>query len=139
MVLAACAKSNDRGAAKTAERILLNMEDLYSKGISDAAANSRCYSAAISAWARSGDRNAVSHALALVDRMEENGKSGDSPHGKPNAHCYNSCIHAIAKSRKQGKAKLCSDILKRMEAARNDGYVEAAPTRVTYSTILNGE
>jgi len=138
MVLTCCARSKEPGAAERAERILVNMERLHAEGLSDVVANSRCYSAAITAWARSGSLDAVDRAIALVDRMERNGRDGaSSPHGKPNAHCYNACIHAIAKSREAGKARRCREVLERMVAARDDGFHEAAPSLITYSTIIN--
>lgn len=116
----------------------MNMETLYAEGLSDAVANSRCYSAAISAWARSESPNAVERAFALIDRMEQNGRDG-TPHGKPNAHCYNACIHAIAKSHNPGKARQCREVLERMITAKDTGFYEAAPSLITYSTIINGK
>jgi hypothetical protein len=114
------------------------MENLYAEGLSDAVANSRCYSAAITAWARSNSPIAVDRALALIDRMEQNGKHG-SPHGKPNTHCYNAYIHAIAKSQHPHKAEKCKEVLQRMTAAVADGFYDSAPSSITYSTIINGE
>lgn len=138
MVLTCCARSAEPGTAERAERILLNMESLYAEGLSDAAANSRCYSAVITAWARSNDPNAVDRAFALIDRMEQNGKH-TSPHGKPNTHCYNACIHAIAKSQHPRKAEKCKEVLQRMSTAVADGFHDATPSSITYSTIINGE
>jgi hypothetical protein len=137
MVLTCCARSKEAGSAERAERILLNMESLYSEGLSDVVANSRCYSAAITAWARSNSPDAVERAFALVDRMEQNGRNG-SPHGKPNAHCYNACIHAIAKSQLPGKARRCREVLRRMEEQYRNGFHESTPSYITYSTIING-
>jgi hypothetical protein len=137
MVLTCCARSKEMGSAERAERILLNMESLFSEGLSDVIANSRCYSAAITAWARSNSPDAVERAFALIDRMEQNGREG-SPHGKPNAHCYNACIHAIAKSQLPGKAGMCRQVLAAMHAAVDNGFQESAPSYVTYSTIING-
>ena len=62
MGLTCCARSEEPGSAERAERILLNMENLYAEGLSDAVANSRCYSAAITAWARSNSPIAVAVA-----------------------------------------------------------------------------
>jgi hypothetical protein len=138
MVLTCCARSEEPGSAERAERILLNMESLYAEGLSDAAANSRCYSAVITAWARSNDPNAVDRAFALIDRMEQNGKH-TSPHGKPNTHCYNACIHSIAKSQHTRKAEKCKEVLQRMSTAVADGFHDATPSSITYSTIINGE
>lgn len=138
MVLTCCARSEEPGSAERAERILLNMENLYAEGLSDAVANSRCYSAAITAWARSNSPIAVDRALALIDRMEQNGKNG-SPHGKPNTHCYNAYIHAIAKSQHPHKAEKCKEVLQRMTAAVADGFYDSTPSSITYSTIINGE
>lgn len=137
MVLTCCARSKEVGSAERAERILLNMENLYSEGLSDVIANGRCYSAAITAWARSNSPDAVDRAFALVDRMEQNGRNG-SPHGKPNAHCYNACIHAIAKSQLPGKARRCREVLLRMEEQFGYGFYESTPSYITYSTIING-
>lgn len=124
--------------AERANRILLKMEKLYEEGHSDAIANSRCYSAALTAWARSRSPDAVGQAFDLIDRMEQNGRDG-SPHSKPNAHCYNACIHTIAKSHQPGKARKCREVLQRMIAAKDNGFYESAPNLVTYSTIINGE
>ncbi len=137
MVLTCCARSKEVGSAERAERILLNMESLFSEGLSDVIANGRCYSAAITAWARSNSPDAVDRAFALVDRMEQNGRNG-SPHGKPNAHCYNACIHAIAKSQLPGKARRCREVLLRMEEQFVNGFHESTPSYITYSTIING-
>jgi hypothetical protein len=136
MVLTCCARSKEKGSAERAERILLNMESLFSEGLSDVIANSRCYSAAITAWARSNSPDAVERTFALIDRMERNGREG-SPHGKPNAHCYNACIHAIAKSQLPGKARRCQEVLNRMAEAVENGFHESAPSYITYSTIIN--
>ena len=138
MVLTCCARSKEPGSAERAERILFNMESLYAEGLSDAVANSRCYSAVITAWARSNSPIAIDRAFALIDRMEQNGKHG-SPHGRPNAHCYNACIHAIAKSQHPRKAEKCNEVLTRMTAAVADGFYDSAPSSITYSTIINGE
>jgi len=138
MVLTLCARNNEPGAAERAERILMNIEKLHAEGLSDAVANSRCYSAAISAWARSSSSNAVERAFALIDRMEKNGRD-NTPHGKPNSHCYNACIHAIAKSYQPGKERQCGEVLQRMIEAKDAGFHEAAPSLITYSTIINGE
>lgn len=112
------------------------MEHLFSVGVSDVIANSRCYSAAITAWARSDSPDAVDRTFALIDRMERNGRDG-SPHGKPNAHCYNACIHAIAKSQLPDKARRCREVLTRMTLAVDNGFHESAPSYITYSTIIN--
>lgn len=140
MVLTCCARSRDDGAAERADRILMNMEQMYLDGHSDVIANDRCYSAVITAWARSGSLHAVKRSLELLDKMEQNLKEG-KPHGRPNAHCYNACIHAIAKSSLSGsgKAQKCQDILQRMIAQKEKGFLDSSPTLVTYSTILNGE
>ncbi len=138
MVLTCCARSEEPGSAERAERILLNMESLHAEGLSDAVANSRCYSAVVTAWARSNSPIAIDRAFALIDRMEQNGKNG-SPHGKPNAHCYNACIHAIAKSQHPRKAEKCKEVLTRMTAAVADGFRDSTPSSITYSTIINGE
>ena len=92
----------------------------------------------MTAWARSSSPDAPDQAFAFIDRMEENGRSG-LLHSKPNAHCYNACIHAIAKSQMHGKAAKCREVLQRMKAARDDGFYESAPNLITYSTIINGE
>jgi len=114
------------------------METLYSLGQSSVAANSRCYSAVITALARSKSSDAVSKAFQLIERMEKNRNEG-SPHGHPNAHCYNAVVHAIAKSRGIHKAEKCKDILERMISARGLGHRDCSPTVITYSTILNGK
>ena len=99
----------------------------------------RGINAAITALARSDSPTAVERAFALIDRMEQNGRDGPStPHGKPTAYCYNALIHAIAKSQEPGKARMCKQVLERMIAAKDEGFHEAAPSLVTYSTILNG-
>ena len=114
------------------------METLHSLGQSNVVANSRCYSAVITAFARSKSPDAVSKAFQLIDRMEKNRNEG-SPHGHPNAHCYNGVVHAIAKSRANHKAEKCKDILDRMVLARDLGHRDCSPTIITYSTILNGK
>ena len=140
MVLTCCARSQDQGAAERADRILMNMEQMFVDGHSDVIANDRCYSAVITAWARSGSVRAVQRSLELLDRMEQNLNEGKA-HGRPNAHCYNACIHAIAKSSLSGSGKVqkCQEILQRMIAQKERGFLESSPTLVTYSTILNGE
>ena len=79
-----------------ADRILINMEQIYEAGHSNVIANDRCYSAVITAWARNGSANAVQRSFELLDRMEDNVKE-DKPHGKPNAHCYNAVYMLLQK------------------------------------------
>lgn len=116
-----------------ADRILINMEQIYEAGHSNVIANDRCYSAVITAWARNGSANAVQRSFELLDRMEDNLKE-DKPHGKPNAHCYNACVHAVAKSALSGsqKAKKCQAILQRVIEQKEMGFHDSAPTLVTY-------
>lgn len=113
------------------------MERLHELGFSEVATDTRHYSSVITAWAKSGSPDAVQRSMALLDRMEQNYRNGNL-HAKPNSYCYNSCIHAIAKSANAGKAKQCQEILNRMIAARDLGFHDAAPSRVTHSTIING-
>jgi len=137
-VLNAWARSGELDAADRAEAILWRLEaratDLSGDPVRP---NAYCYSSVLNAFSRSSDPAAPDRALALLDQMNEMYLSGNQ-YAQPNAFCYNAAINAFAKSNRDDKAVKSERILNRMlEDYRSGRNLQAKPSALTYSTILN--
>ena len=128
------AQSSLDGAAERADAIMNRMELLAKNGDRGMHPNAYSYSTVISAWAKIGRADA---ALAILNRVEEAHVSGRSQ-VYPNFACYNAAINAIAKSKRKHKAEEAAAILNRMKLSHSKtGYADAAPTPISYSSVLN--
>jgi len=128
------AQSSLDGAAERADAIMNRMELLAKNGDRGMHPNAYSYSTVISAWAKIGRADA---ALAILNRVEEAHVSGRSQ-VYPNFACYNAAINAIAKSKRKHKAEEAAAILNRMKLSHSEtGYADAAPTPISYSSVLN--
>ena len=134
-VLTALSRS---GAARTAEDLLVYMEESYRSGLHpNAKPDAMSYSSVTVAYARSGEKGAAERAERLLERMNAQYLAGVSD-VKPSRICYNALIDCWAKSG-EGTfgARKAEAVLERMQAMFGAGDSSVAPDLVTFNAVLN--
>jgi len=118
-----CAYSNMQQAEK-AEKCIVQMEEMYDKGLIDDAPSIFNYNSAISAWANSVDDGNALRAEALLKQMQDNSKGAD-----PDVVSYNAVIDAHAKNGDGEKAEMWLRTMM-MESSL------CQPNTKTYNTVI---
>ena len=105
------------------------MKKLYKVGNENLILNRASFSAAINAWSRSKDPNALNKARHILDEMKRLEASGDTD-CSPNIISYNSLLKVVVMSNSKDKAVEAWDILSEMD----ERGIE--PDEIGYSTTL---
>ena len=93
----------------------------------------------MSAWARSGRKDAANRAVALLDEMKGLWKAGNGDVG-PSRDAYNAALNALSKSGTEKSARRDEYLLKRMEElfrSGNNRYVDLRPDMISYTSVMN--
>lgn len=118
--------SSSSTAARTAEKILRSMLDLYDKGLRHLAPDTIIFSATIDAYAKSGRHDASERSLAILDLMNEYSIV-------PDIIIYNTLLNTLGRSPNYQYLSTSKDILH---------YIEESPylraDQFTYNSIIKG-
>jgi len=139
-VLAAWAKSGEKGAAERAEELLGRMQ--RAAAAKDAGgdvprADTVSFNSAIDAWARAEEYGSAEKAENLLNSMEKQYIAGNSS-VKPDVRTYNSCINAWSRTGGPGAGLRAEQLLDRLEALYDEtGDEDVRPNQVTYASVIN--
>ena len=91
------------------------------------------YVAVITAWAKSGDKDAPRRAEALLLEMDQS----TSTDVYPNTTAFSAVLNAWAKSSERDAAKRAESILNHMESLYKDGNEHLKPSEVCHTIVIN--
>ena len=118
IVLKAWSKSNDKNALERSERLLEEMQKLYSRGNTHVKPNYITFTTLFDIISNSNDFHAAKKVTSLLRSMEDmydqegdNVDSGNDDILKPNLYTYNAVLNVWAKSRLPGAAQHAQDML----------------------------
>ncbi|KAL3784893.1 hypothetical protein HJC23_012496 [Cyclotella cryptica] len=135
VLIAAWGNSQQQGAAKIAENILIKLEHQSESGNTDMRPNVVSYSSAINAWAKSTESGKARRALAVLERMKKMNANGFAD-AKPNIVSYTSCLNACAttcgnQEEEQEAFRIAYSLFKELS---DDGSIR--PNHITYLTFF---
>ena len=139
-VIDALSKSNVRGAAIKAQKLLDYME--HSENV-DVKPNTVTYTSVIDAWAKNTSshhrNNAAQNAERILLHMEKLYACTGDVRVKPNSLTYSSVINAWSKSNDSRAIDKAEAILQRMESLYDygSGDVGVRPETVTYTSVID--
>lgn len=113
--------------ADTAERLIRRVEEERDAGNEMALLNSKHYTIAVDAWARSGHESSAENALRIIDKMKE--QSRQNLDVVPTRVTYNALMQAYSR---QGSTEKIKEILDFMEASS-----DFTPTTSDYNVLLD--
>lgn len=135
-VINAWSKSEKRGAAERADKILAWMEQMSEAGFDNVAPNSITYATVIHAWATSGGEKAAMRSEELLERMEQLRSQGVSD-VKPDRVAFTSVICAWARSNVPHAIDRCEYILDRMIELSNEGNEDVRPNQKSFNSVMS--
>jgi len=121
-------------AARKAEEIFKQMEDLYSRGVDIVKPSTITYNALINVWSKTRTKNSGEKAAYWLSKMEENGDV------RPNDATYATVIDAYARCGNPSKAE--EILLQMIEKAKEDGSSGSGsdsckPNTICFSAAIN--
>jgi len=125
-----------RGASEKAQRLLVQMEQMYQAGNDDVKPTYQCFIVCLDILVKSGERNAAVKAEQVLDRLED--LYLNDTDSELNNYGYNLVMTAWARSGDKIAFKKAQHIMDRMHTVYNDTKNEAIrPDKISYTALMN--
>ena len=134
----AIVKSDEEGAAETAENLLQQLEARFLEGETKII-NKYMFSAVMNAYSNNNSEqfNAVEKVENLLERMKVLYNWSGEESVQPDVVCYTSLVKVYAQSKVAGSAQKAVDMLEEMESLYdNDGNRMIKPNVRTYTAVI---
>lgn len=133
-VMMAWSKSRDHDAPDRAEKLLRQLENLYSEGNEKCKPDLYCFSLLMSCWTKSRDRRkeAPWRVESILRRLQAMAKNGDTSM-TPDIACWNAAIVAWTGDGHRAEAIFNELIKTRLD----DSNTAVGPNHITLSTVMN--
>uniref|UniRef100_A0A7S4APZ8 Pentacotripeptide-repeat region of PRORP domain-containing protein n=2 Tax=Pseudo-nitzschia australis TaxID=44445 RepID=A0A7S4APZ8_9STRA len=131
-LMSAHVRSGNKNAPIEVEKLLMEMVDLYSKGVLKEGPNTFIYGTLINCWSKSELPEAPRRAREILEAMITQYKKGDK-HLTPDSIIYNSVLDACAR---QGDIEGANAVRKLMQDDFDSGNKRAVPNLRTYSMLI---
>ncbi|KAL9187799.1 hypothetical protein ACHAXT_006177 [Thalassiosira profunda] len=137
--IGAWADSRDSSAADRAEEILMRMYQRSKDAGGDESIaprpSTRCFNAALLAYANGRQRGGGKRSMELLRFMESLNAEGCDV--SMDSYTFNIVLKALAKCGEKGASRKAHQLLQRMEDALNKGDTSLKPELLSYNTVLD--
>jgi len=135
-VLLAYSSRRIRGAAVKAQKLLVQMENLYQAGNEDLKPTYKCFIICLDILVKSNEKDAAEKAEQVLDRLEDSYLNDRD--SELNNYAYNLVLNAWARSGDKGAFERSEKVINRMKVVYNKTLNKTVrPDKVSYTALMN--